>query len=219
MKTRVTEPSNAPTAGPLHQLTHNHHHFKTMAAFCLLSLVLAYVGVVYTAALPPTVVDLGYAQYSGTQTRPGTVVFLGIPYAEPPVGQLRFRKPNPLDKNRVKTAAGGKAVDAASYKPFCIQGAFGESISSLPLYCGGVEDGGLFLAPGDRGGAGSEDCLDVDVYKPTTIPPGKRLPVLVYIHVSGIIIIFEVAVLPTVIDFPRAVHMCKIWVEFSCAPF
>ncbi|KAF9522500.1 alpha/beta-hydrolase [Crepidotus variabilis] len=116
------------------------------------------------------IVDTGYAKYLGNQTYPNAVAYLGIPYAEPPLGIRRFRKPLPLDKRRVKKealAAGHDGVvDARSYPEFCIQGTTGG---------------------GDAGGAGSEDCLKVNIYTPAGAHRGSKLPVLVYIHGGGYI--------------------------------
>ncbi|KAF7350824.1 Aldolase-II domain-containing protein [Mycena sanguinolenta] len=113
---------------------------------------------------PGNVVDTGYAQYRGNQSFPNTVAYLGIPYAEPPLGELRFRAPLPLNTSRVAAEAGGKVIDATTYPNFCIQGSTGA---------------------GDAGGAGSEDCLKVNIYAPTGAKEGSNLPVLVYIHGGG----------------------------------
>jgi carboxylesterase type B len=110
------------------------------------------------------VVDTGYAQYRGNLSFPNTVAYLGIPYAEPPLGELRFRAPLPLNTTRVAAEAGGKVVDATEYPNFCIQGSTGA---------------------GDPGGAGSEDCLKVNIYAPNGAKKGSNLPVLVYIHGGG----------------------------------
>ncbi|KAI0050267.1 alpha/beta-hydrolase [Auriscalpium vulgare] len=110
------------------------------------------------------VVDVGYAKYLGNQSYPNSVAYLGVPYAEPPLGHLRFRAPVQLNTSRVAALAQGKAVDATQYPDFCIQGSTGN---------------------GDAGGAGSEDCLKVNVYTPAGAHKGSNLPVLVYIHGGG----------------------------------
>ena len=71
------------------------------------------------------IVDTGYAKYRGNLSYPNTVAYLGVPYAEPPVGDLRFRAPLPLNTTRVAIETGGKVVDASQYPDFCIQGSTG----------------------------------------------------------------------------------------------
>ncbi|KAI0718594.1 alpha/beta-hydrolase [Cerioporus squamosus] len=110
------------------------------------------------------VVDLGYVQYRGNLTYPDTVAYLGVPYAEPPLGERRWRKPLALDTARIAREAGGKVVNVTEYADFCIQGSTGS---------------------GDAGGAGSEDCLHLDIYAPAGAKRGDKFPVLVYIHGGG----------------------------------
>ncbi|RDX42859.1 alpha/beta-hydrolase [Lentinus brumalis] len=110
------------------------------------------------------VVDLGYVKYRGNLTYPDTVAYLGVPYAEPPLGERRWRQPLALDTARVSRQAGGKVVNVTEYSDFCIQGSTGG---------------------GDAGGAGSEDCLKLDIYAPAGAKKGDKLPVLVYIHGGG----------------------------------
>ncbi|RPD61550.1 alpha/beta-hydrolase [Lentinus tigrinus ALCF2SS1-7] len=112
----------------------------------------------------PNIVDLGYVKYRGNLTYPDTVAYLGVPYAEPPVGERRWRKPLALNTSRIASEAGGKVVNATEYADFCIQGSTGS---------------------GDAGGAGSEDCLNLDIYAPAGAKKGDKLPVLVYIHGGG----------------------------------
>ncbi|EIW81365.1 alpha beta-hydrolase [Coniophora puteana RWD-64-598 SS2] len=112
------------------------------------------------------IVDVGYASYIGNQSFPNTVAYLGIPYAEPPVGDLRFRAPVALNTSRIAEQAGGQPVNATYYPDFCVQGTTGQ---------------------GDHGGAGSEDCLKVNIYAPTGAKEGDNLPVLFYIHGGGYI--------------------------------
>ena len=67
------------------------------------------------------IVDTGYAKYLGNRSYTNTVAYLGIPYAEPPIGDLRFRAPLPLNKTRVTLATAGSVVDSTKYPDFCIQ--------------------------------------------------------------------------------------------------
>ncbi len=79
--------------------------------------------------------------------------FRGIPYAAPPVGDLRWKPPAP-------PASWEGVRDAAVFGPSCIQAP----------YAG--------LSPTEQ----SEDCLTVNVWKPAGVPTGARLPVMVWIH-------------------------------------
>uniref|UniRef100_A0A2A4JW69 Carboxylic ester hydrolase n=1 Tax=Heliothis virescens TaxID=7102 RepID=A0A2A4JW69_HELVI len=78
--------------------------------------------------------------------------FKGIRYAEPPVGELRFRAPVPI-----KPWEGIK--DAIEHGPVCPQ--FDMAILDY------VE--------------GNEDCLSLNVYT-KSLQPSSKLPVMVYIH-------------------------------------
>lgn len=71
------------------------------------------------------VVDVGYASYLGNRSFANTVAYLGIPYAEPPLGEQRFRAPLPLNTTRIRQISGGKVVDATQYPNFCVQGTTG----------------------------------------------------------------------------------------------
>ncbi|XP_035824166.1 acetylcholinesterase-1-like [Aplysia californica] len=81
--------------------------------------------------------------------------FRGIPYAEPPTGDLRFKKTVP------KAPFFESVYDATKFGPFCIQGS-----AWVPIV-----------------GPGQEDCLYLNVYTPTSKPTsGKLRKVFVYIH-------------------------------------
>ncbi len=73
------------------------------------------------------VVDTGYAQYQGNRSFENTVAYLGVPDAEPPLGDLRFRAPLPLNTSRVAEEAGGQVVYASQNPDFCIQGTIGRT--------------------------------------------------------------------------------------------
>ncbi|KAF5310402.1 hypothetical protein D9758_018959 [Tetrapyrgos nigripes] len=104
----------------------------------------------------PNVVDLGYVKYRGSfnETFPNTVAYLGIPYAEPPLGNLRFRNPVPLNKTRISQEAGEEVIDATD----------------------------SFFADGGAGGAGNEDCLKVNVYAPQVAKPGDDFTACIVLH-------------------------------------
>ncbi len=97
-----------------------------------------------------------------------THAWLGIPYARPPVGSLRWRAPRPPE-------AWVDTLDALSFGAPCMQ--LGSSLGGVP-----AED--------EEGFAGSEDCLTLNVWAPrreadAIDPPDAPLPVMVWIHGGG----------------------------------
>ncbi|KAJ7461510.1 Alpha/Beta hydrolase protein [Mycena latifolia] len=109
------------------------------------------------------VVDLGYAQYQGVFDADLNITsFLGIRYAAPPTGNLRWRAPAPPAK------VGGVQL-ADSQPPQCYQGTFGASLPNS-------------LAARDL--VQSEDCLFLNVHSPA-LNSTKPLPTIVWIHGGG----------------------------------
>ena len=86
----------------------------------------------------------------------GVERYLGIPYAAPPVGNLRWRPPAPVKK-------WNDTLDATKYANTCSQ----------------VTELGAFAGPSSI----TEDCLYLNVF--TTGTKGKKKPVFVWIHGGG----------------------------------
>ncbi|KAI0794097.1 carotenoid ester lipase precursor [Fomes fomentarius] len=142
----------------------------------LLSTLLQF-GLVYGAATLPRQnapsVKLDKASVLGTTT--GTVEsFLGIPFAKPPVGDLRLRLPQLL------TSYSG-AVNATTLGNQCVQQAL--------TFPSGVPDELLadvmpFVSAfgGNPNVAQSEDCLYINVVRPANTPANAKLPVIAWIY-------------------------------------
>lgn len=89
------------------------------------------------------------------QTTGPVTSFKGIPFAAPPVGELRWRPP-------AAPAAWSGVREAKAYGPACMQ-------MQSPR-------------PGATPMAQSEDCLYLNVWAPAAAKPGQKLPVMVWIH-------------------------------------
>ncbi len=92
------------------------------------------------------------------QIKNGVLLFEDIPYAEPPVGYLRWKAPREIKLNETEI------------KPkkdnYCVQ---------RPSNLGGIDSDGDFV--------GTEDCLYLDIHKPKK--HDGKLPVMFWIHGGG----------------------------------
>ncbi|KAH8887699.1 alpha/beta-hydrolase [Thozetella sp. PMI_491] len=103
--------------------------------------------------------------------------FLGIPYAEPPIGQHRFRPP--VTKLPSKTT-----INATAFGHACIQYVV---TGSRSFYLELLPDARVPPNGRDHFSTDSEDCLTVNVWSPTlgTVHREGPLPVLIWIHGGG----------------------------------
>ncbi len=105
-----------------------------------------------TAQSPRVRTQAGWVEGS---TADGIVSFKGIPYAQPPIGDLRWRAPEPVHP-------WDGTLDAGDFGPSCVQ----QSIPPASLYH-------------DPPDAMSEDCLSLNVWAPED---AENAPVIVWIH-------------------------------------
>lgn len=133
----------------------------------------AYSSLILPALCAPTasnddlVVETTSGQIRGfiNATTPDVRQFLGVPYAEPPIGDLRFAPP----QNKTK----GAAISATALPASCMQQATNRS----SIYNNVVPE---FMISGGQ----SEDCLYLSIWAPAT-KTNESLPVFVYIPGGG----------------------------------
>lgn len=98
----------------------------------------------------------------GFSPTPNISAFFGIPYAAPPIDDLRFMPPQPARKS-------SKPINATSFGPICIQYAWKTPLSEFK-----------------PNRTESEDCLSLNIWVPSRrmkkAKVGKGLPSMVWLH-------------------------------------
>jgi para-nitrobenzyl esterase len=113
----------------------------------------------------PLLIETANGKLHGKLINNGKVsAFQGIPYAAPPVGQLRWQAPQPV-------VSWNSELDATKYAHHCAQNHLFEDMV--------FQDS---AAPADPG---SEDCLNLNVYAPVSSHNNVKLPVMFWIHGGG----------------------------------
>lgn len=111
-----------------------------------------------------TIVQTQQGAVEGLLSQDGqTVIFKGIPYAQPPVGELRFRRPQahePWEGVRPCQEFGNSCPQA----DLSAEGFYAKEFYDVPLP------------------ALQEDCLYLNIWTPEGAAPDSKLPVLFWIH-------------------------------------
>src|ERR1700736_3225853 len=152
-----------PSTGNVNYTTYHRRRrnpMRTHLSFLLLALSAS-------AADSPTVSVTGGPIRGGILEK-GGAVFKGIPFAQPPVGDLRWREPQPVRPWR-------GVRDAIEYSAACIQNPIQTGNKRLAnLY--GIDD-----EPTEMVRAISEDCLYLNIWVPEW--PAKALkPIMLYLY-------------------------------------
>ncbi|KIN06752.1 hypothetical protein OIDMADRAFT_109087 [Oidiodendron maius Zn] len=134
-----------------------------MSLYTYLTLATALLGLIIgvnsnplsTRSSSGPVVDLGYSKYEGTALSSGVNQYLGMRFAAPPIGNLRYRAPEePLPTTDIESAT--------EFRPVCL--AMGTMLPNTGQ---------------------AEDCLFANVWCPSLATPRSKLPVWVYIQGGG----------------------------------
>ena len=113
------------------------------------------------AAIPRIAVDSGLLDGAHFGPSSDEVMFLGVPFAAPPTGELRWKNPMPVEKwSGVRSAS--------KFAPSCMQ----------------TPSGWWPEMAGREQYETSEDCLYLNVWT-TNLSTGKNQPVMVWIHGGG----------------------------------
>jgi para-nitrobenzyl esterase len=177
---------------------------KKVLFFSLAGLV-AVIGAVPAAQSPapaqaPSTVRVDSGELQGVAAD-GVLTFRGVPFAAPPVGELRWRPPQPL-------ARWTGVRPATTNAPNCMQGGFGgggrgpgapaagaragapgapPAQGAAPAAAPGAPPAGARAAGAPAGPAApapSEDCLYLNVWRPAD-QAARDLPVMVWIYGGG----------------------------------
>jgi len=115
-------------------------------------------------------VQIEKTKYIGIyDTENNQFIFRGIPYAKPPIGELRWKSPVPLSKEP-------KVINAQSFKPACMQDEY-----TTVWYQDVAELFGNPRTVFQHVDAVSEDCLYLNIWTNSLDQTSKK-PVMVWVH-------------------------------------
>jgi para-nitrobenzyl esterase len=131
-------------------------------------LILAIVALtLFSCNAPNPVLTVEGGKITGIQTpTKGVIAYKGIPFAAPPLGELRWKEPQPvIPWQGVKVADKyGDAASQTTWDPQSFYGREWRASGSVPF---------------------TEDCLYLNIWTPAAGKTGKNLPVAMWIHGGG----------------------------------
>ncbi|KAG6337021.1 hypothetical protein ID866_2081 [Astraeus odoratus] len=156
--------------------------FRGSIVFTIIALALCTVaapGSLYNAKRDSPLVTFDYGSFQGFASAFNTESFLGVPFAQPPVGNLRFNKPVPPSPfTGVKNATWyGNACPQMPVLAPGVAPPDNPGLSGVTTYLGELQPQSVVAA--------SEDCLYVNVVRPAGVSSGANLPVVVWIYGGG----------------------------------
>ncbi len=118
---------------------------------------------------PKFTLESGVTYLGLFDVKTNTEAFLGVPFAEPPIGDLRWLPPKSTqDTEEIKSAK--------NFAPACFQGThITDWYKDVAEGFGGNPD--EILAP-----EVSEDCLYLNIWRPAKLKESEKIPVIIYIH-------------------------------------
>lgn len=126
----------------------------------------------------PTLVSTTLGKLRGVKAEDGVLEFLGVRYAQAPVGKLRFQAP-------VKPAAWEGELAAGTYGQAAVQMRSGAGAAAYPPVVQAAMTE-AFKPPEGVKPEGDEDCLVLNVYaQKTGVDAGATRPVMVWLHGGG----------------------------------
>nr|VWO96474.1 Carboxylic ester hydrolase (EC [Ganoderma boninense] len=105
--------------------------------------------------------------------------FHGIPFAEPPLGDLRLRLPVPVESYTGTIDATQAATECMQLIPSIREDMPAAMLADMMAELGGIAGG--------SSSAQSEDCLTINVQVPTGTKAGDKLPVIAWIFGGGFV--------------------------------
>ena len=132
-----------------------------IATISILLLLLSGCGAGIPDSAPKSLARTTSGDVVGFEHEHATFVWKGIPFAAPPVNELRWRAPRPVQP-------WSEILEATEFGPACVQPPNREAGAN---------------APESEYVVGQEDCLTLNVFAPrAALQDGHKLPVMFWIH-------------------------------------